>query len=205
MYTKAKILDACKNLFFEQGIANTRLQQIADGVGISVGNLAYHFKNKEAIVEALYENLFSELSDILSRYISAPGFEGLDRQFTDLYIFNTHHSYTFNNLWEIARYYPDIESEWISLNSKINMQLKRRIESCTRAKLLKPEPIASAYDQLAQNLLILINSWIPQQMLRNKPVTEELYKRALWLTIYPYFTPEGISSYNEVIVKDKLS
>ena len=67
--TKQRIIGVSETLFFEQGIANIRLQQIADAAEISVGNLAYHFKNKDAIVVAVYENLFSELSNILSQFL----------------------------------------------------------------------------------------------------------------------------------------
>ena len=56
--TKQRILEAAVFLFNREGVANVRLQQIADETGISVGNLAYHFKNKEAIVSAVYEYLF---------------------------------------------------------------------------------------------------------------------------------------------------
>ena len=41
--TKQKIVHASIKLFNENGVANVRLQQIADEIGISVGNLAYHF------------------------------------------------------------------------------------------------------------------------------------------------------------------
>ncbi len=34
-----------------------RLQHIADFGGISVGHLAYHFNNKDCIVETLYDEL----------------------------------------------------------------------------------------------------------------------------------------------------
>lgn len=47
--TKQRIILNAKKLFSQNGIANTRLQQIADETGISVGNLAYHFPNKEEI------------------------------------------------------------------------------------------------------------------------------------------------------------
>lgn len=55
--TKQRILKISEKLFFEQGIANVRLQHIADNSGISIGNLAYHFKNKEVIVEEVYNEL----------------------------------------------------------------------------------------------------------------------------------------------------
>jgi hypothetical protein len=51
--TKQKILNTSIRLFNEDGMANVPLQQIAKEIGISPGNLAYHFKNKEAIIEAM--------------------------------------------------------------------------------------------------------------------------------------------------------
>ena len=50
--TKQKIILSALQLFNENGIANVRLQHIADEAFISIGNLAYHYKNKEAIVKA---------------------------------------------------------------------------------------------------------------------------------------------------------
>ena len=70
--TKQKILESAIRLFNGDDMANVRLQQIADETGISVGNLAYHFKNKEAIVTAVYEGLFEEFAQILSTYMSSP-------------------------------------------------------------------------------------------------------------------------------------
>ena len=51
--TKRRILDAALDLFNENGLVNVRLQHIADQAQMSVGNLAYHYANKEAIVTAL--------------------------------------------------------------------------------------------------------------------------------------------------------
>jgi AcrR family transcriptional regulator len=63
--TKERIIQNSKRLFSENGIANTRLQQIADETQISVGNLAYHYANKEEIVQGVYNQILGELSGIL--------------------------------------------------------------------------------------------------------------------------------------------
>jgi len=55
-----------------------RLQQIADETGISVGNLAYHYSNKEAIAESLIAHIIEELENILRSYGSHASFSDLD-------------------------------------------------------------------------------------------------------------------------------
>lgn len=110
--TKQRIIDAAIHLFNTHGLANVRLQQIADETGISVGNLAYHYKNKDAIVAAVYEQLFVEFHEILSQYLIHPGLDDFDRQL-DMYacFFDRHPSYLVD-LFEIERSYPDIIHQW---------------------------------------------------------------------------------------------
>jgi len=122
---KTKIIESAQKLFFTEGIASLRLQQIANDAGISVGNLAYHFKNKEALVYTVYENLFTQLAQILSQYMADQELTGFDKQFSALYDFYMHNSFTSNNLWEIDRSYPDIQNEWLAVTNKILLQLKK--------------------------------------------------------------------------------
>ena len=117
--TKHRILDHVENLFFEHGIANVRLQQIADNTGISVGNLAYHFKNKEIIVEAVYEGLMENVSDILVNYNKYTGLKNFDSKFSVLFQFMKKKKIYFVNFWEIKRNYPDVNEKIEQVNHKI--------------------------------------------------------------------------------------
>ena len=51
--TRQEILDAARRLFNQRGYNGVSLQDIARSVGISKGNLSYHFQKKEGIAEAL--------------------------------------------------------------------------------------------------------------------------------------------------------
>lgn len=189
--TKLKIVQVSEQLFFEVGIANVRLQQIADAAEISVGNLAYHYNNKEAIVFAVYENLFTQLSTILSQFIIHQQLDGFDKQFAALYHFYSENSFTYNNQWEIERNYPEIHSEWLSTMNKITLQFKKRIEFNVKNGYLKPEVFKGAEDALAQNLSVLSHSILPLQLLRKKIIKETEYKRLLWSLLMPVFTEKG--------------
>lgn len=198
--TKLRIVKISERLFFEYGIANVRLQQIADEAGISVGNLAYHYKNKEAIVVAVYDSLLNELSDILSSYLIYPNLTDFDKQFSDLFSFLNDNPFYQNNIWEIERNYPHIKEEWSRLNNKILLQLRKRIQYNEQRGILKKESYKSEHDLIAQNLFLSINFWIPQQLLRGKPAEERNFKKALWGILYPYFTTKGQEEFNTLIV-----
>ncbi|MFQ9858590.1 MAG: TetR/AcrR family transcriptional regulator [Evtepia gabavorous] len=51
--TRRAILDMAKTLFSQQGYNAVSIGEIAGALGISKGNVTYHFKRKEDIMEAL--------------------------------------------------------------------------------------------------------------------------------------------------------
>ena len=55
--TKERILEAARILFNQHGSDEISTRQIAAELGISHGNLCYHFARKEDIIEALYKQL----------------------------------------------------------------------------------------------------------------------------------------------------
>ncbi len=57
--TKDRILAAAIRLFNEQGTGAVSTNHIAEGAGLSPGNLYYHFHNKEEIIRAIFERLFT--------------------------------------------------------------------------------------------------------------------------------------------------
>lgn len=60
--TRDKILAGALDLFNEKGCMNTSTRHIANKLGISVGNLYYHFKNKEEIIFGIYEEFMNSLT-----------------------------------------------------------------------------------------------------------------------------------------------
>jgi AcrR family transcriptional regulator len=193
--TKERIRRVAEKLFFEEGIGNVRLQQIADETGISVGNLAYHFKNKDALVQVVYDKLFEDFSKILSNYLQLPDLRDFDQLFELLYHFYTKHSFYINNIWEIERSYPDIKKSWSGFNQKIILQIEKRIEYNFQRGVLLSEPYQGTYHHLAESIWININCWIPQQFLQGKKTTLNLYLRAIWNLLIPYLTPKGRMEY----------
>ena len=193
--TKQRILEAAIRLFNMDGIANVRLQQIADETGISVGNLAYHFKNKEAIVTSVYESLFEEFSQILSAYLISPSLADFDQQLTQYHAFFAKYKFYLIDLFEIERSYPAIINRWHQFVGKMLIQIRKRLEYNVQRGILLPEPVAGIYDILTNNIWMTVTFWIPQQVLKGQPFSEPLFKDAVWAQVSPYFTSKGLSEF----------
>lgn len=61
MKTKDKILETALELFNTSNTQAATTNHIAAAMGISPGNLHYHYKNREEIIFSLYERMFDEL------------------------------------------------------------------------------------------------------------------------------------------------
>lgn len=59
----ARTLEAALGLFSSQGFGATSMRQIADGAGLSVGNVYHHFPSKEAIFARLLEQYWEKVLD----------------------------------------------------------------------------------------------------------------------------------------------
>ncbi|CAM3796251.1 putative HTH-type transcriptional regulator TtgW [compost metagenome] len=65
MKTRDRILECALQLFNHQGEPNVSTLEIANEMGISPGNLYYHFHGKEPLVLGLFERFEDELTPLL--------------------------------------------------------------------------------------------------------------------------------------------
>jgi AcrR family transcriptional regulator len=52
---RQRLLEAAKDLFHRHGIASTTIALVAQNAGVPTGNVYYHFRSKEALVEAVLD------------------------------------------------------------------------------------------------------------------------------------------------------
>lgn len=62
--TKSNILQKAIELFNETGTASTSMNALAEAIGISAGNLQYHYKSKEDVIRDIYEVMFTDWQSI---------------------------------------------------------------------------------------------------------------------------------------------
>lgn len=77
--TRHELLDAAIELFLRQGIANTTLKDIADKTGKTRGAIYWHFENKDAVIQALWErnaDTFYQAFSNLATQITLPDLAG---------------------------------------------------------------------------------------------------------------------------------
>lgn len=183
-------------------MANVRLQQIAEEIGISVGNLAYHFKNKKAIVTAINDDVHEEISEILSTYRLFPNLMDFDMQLTKYFDFAQRYPFYFLDLLEIERQYSEVHAKRQQYISKMVSQIRKRFDFNCQRGIIQTENRRGVYDSVANSIWVLITFWMPQEQVKggNGNIRINQFKEAVWNQIYPYFTETGIKEYEQLIL-----
>lgn len=109
MKTRDRILSASLALFNEEGEARQSAVDIANVLQMSPGNLYYHFKGKDAIIRALFDNFEHEMRIILR------GSRGKITSIEDNWVYTYiileevfDFRFFYRNLGELLARYPDL-------------------------------------------------------------------------------------------------
>ncbi|MEM6722825.1 MAG: TetR/AcrR family transcriptional regulator [Bacteroidota bacterium] len=200
--TKQRILDTSIRLFNSKGIASVRLQQIAEEIGISPGNLAYHFKNKEAILSAVNCELVEEAGIILKNYRRVPNLLDFHLQLSHYFEFLERYPFYFLDELEIERTYPSIGKIRREQLQQMQTQIQQRFTYNVERSILRPEPRAGIYESVVNTIWVLITYWVPVNLAKGNhlEVQEEHFKEVIWNQIFPYLTDIGKQEFEQLIL-----
>ncbi|WP_146909489.1 TetR/AcrR family transcriptional regulator [Arenimonas daejeonensis] len=157
--TRQRILDASLAMFNEQGEPNVTTNHIADELEISPGNLYYHFRNKDDIIE----QLFQRYEERMDTALVSP--EGRLRDLEDIWL-QLH--LMFECIWEYRFLYRDLV-DILSRNRRLRLRfsriLKRAAEGASsgmkglvQAGVMRAS--AAEVEATATNILVVATFWM---------------------------------------------
>lgn len=196
--TKQHIQDHALKLFNQKGFVNVRLQHIADAAFVSVGHLAYHFKNKDSIVESLYDELRGKQEQLLNEYRVVPLFEDINSYFASNYEIQCIYMFFYVDTLEILRAYPEIQKKHF-LNVQWQLtQLKTMIGfNCARGAFNKLADEQQTF--LAWQLRSLIDMWPYLKKVQGvSQIGQLLFLSDMWAVLTPFFTDMGNKEYQQL-------
>lgn len=207
--TKNKIIETAINLFNEKGCLNTSTRHIADTLGISVGNLYYHFKNKEEIVI----EIFLEYINIIFKEVKL-----LDLEKSEIFLLKNFLVDTLDSDVKYRFLHLELNLLLVSFPKfKVIMQEQLQNEIKMIKELLTHQVKHGYLKEMSENekSFLVSNSWIIATTnltywnLLSSDVIENVKKGSLnvYYLIKPYLTQksledENIKNIEELLLKD---
>jgi len=197
--TKQYISDKALILFNEKGFVNVRLQHIADSAFVSVGHLAYHFKNKEDLILSLYKKLKEKQEQLLTECRVLPLFEDIDFLLHNMYQLQQQYRFFYLDTLEVLRAFPEIAEKHRELLRFQRQQIKFMMEfNASRGSFIQPK-YSEQFQQLAHIFCLAMDNWISYQHINgNNTPDESTYCADLWSILRVLFTDMGNPEFRQL-------
>lgn len=199
MTTKERILGSAVGLFNRFGYVNVRLQYIADEANLSVGNLAYHFKTKEAIFEAIYYNLEKEQKILLTDLRVVPLFENINNHLKDTFRLHQKYSFFYSDTLEIIRSFPQIKKRYREYTKWYIAQIETLIAFNVSRGVFENSKINDQITTLAELYWMTIELWLYQSRIRGVDmILEKDFMNTVWRVFLPYLSEVGQTEFMQI-------
>ena len=213
MKTSEKIATIALVLFNEQGERNVTTNHIAANLGISPGNLYYHFKNKEAIIRKIFESYSVELLESFTPVLDSEEdtLVLLKRYLDCIFTLMWKYRFFYGNLPQILQRDNVLHKSYLDVQKRSQVNLNLIFNSFVERKILDIN--VEEVKPLVTSLHLIIFSWLSYQlsMSFNSTITEKIVYQGVLQVIAimkPYTTTLGreqlkllesdISSFNKI-------
>lgn len=202
--TKEKIVQTAIKIFNEKGFKNATSRDLAEAMGISRGNLSYHYKSKADLIMDVYKHIF-EANEISLLPSGLVGLSHFNEVFKLLIDFQDRYRFFFLDIIEILRDYPEIGTLYRERAQRRMAQGRALINYYIGSGLFHPEPLPGLYDQLTNTVATVRVFWLNQAWIKEGcvdgrvPMNKKNALEAIWALHYPHLTEKGKEEYFEII------
>lgn len=164
--TRERILELSLKLFNEFGEPNITTTVISEEMSISPGNLYYHFRNKDDIVNSIFVQFEEEINRRLA--ITAERKPSIEDVWLYLH-------WMFELVWRYRFFYRDL-NDLLSRNRKLELHFKQILAYKIRVakqlcEQLRSEKALEAddlqIDALSTNMVVVATYWLSYEYVRN--------------------------------------
>ncbi|NRA60405.1 MAG: TetR/AcrR family transcriptional regulator [Psychrobium sp.] len=181
MKTKDRIIAGSIELFNLQGERNVTTNHIAAHIGISPGNLYYHYRNKDDIIRSIYKLYEKNLDQMFQpQEQSSVGMDEmlyyLDRVFYSMWQFR----FFYANLPDILARDDELHQRYLIAQQRLYQRMITILEQMRSLKMISLDD--AMVGDLAHTLKLVVTFWISyqhtqtQQMITKETVSQGVIK-----------------------------
>ncbi len=199
MKTRLKIIKTATRMFNEHGYNSINLFELSNKLGISRGNLTYHFSDKGSLLRAISDEMWSKIEAERSKTIQLPSFENLHNEVQLYYKFQKEYAFIFTDPNVISQ--PFIRKKFKEMTNKTIADIKAGIAFSINAGNVVEEPAPGTYNNIAFITWMLAFYWHAQKEICDI-YNEVDGEKIIWSFMLPHFTKKGKASFIKFFGED---
>lgn len=202
MKTKERICVTALQLFNREGVKEVTLRKIAKEMGISQGNLNYHFRTKGEIVSTLYFELVDKMNAVTDKMTNQNSvFSHLFESSFEMMNIFFEYRFLMKDFYSVLHSHPDLKSHYKELQFIRKQQYLQLFHQLVNQNLIRHEEFEDEYSRLYERMTILGDNWINTAILFSEENQKmvEYYHKLLFEVLYPYLTNFGKVEFKTLI------
>ncbi|BDM62758.1 TetR family transcriptional regulator [Shewanella sp. NFH-SH190041] len=177
MKTRDKIVQASLALFNEHGERNITTNHIAAHLGISPGNLYYHFRNKEDIIRSIFSQYEEHLASGFQPYRDQPvTVELLMGYFDAMFYVMWQFRFMYANLADILSRDEELKRRYLTAQQQVLSRCSHVLSQLRQDGYLAID--ADKVTELADTIKMIVSFWISYQLTQSD--MESIAKHTLY-------------------------
>ena len=201
MSKKQHIIDGAIALFNDKGYSAVTLFELAKGLNMSRGNLAYHFKDKDMLLSTIAQQMWDQIEQERSKSRQLPSFENLHNEVKLYYKYQRQYGFVFTDPHVLK--HNIIVKQFRQMTEESINDIKASIAFSIQLGNMRKEPYPGVYNNLALTTWMLTFFWLPQQVIRGDKTTTD-GDQMIWSLVLPHLTEKGIRSFQKFFGKEVL-
>lgn len=198
MKTRDKIIETTIQLFNEQGTKGVTTNHIAAAIGISPGNLYYHFRNKEDIIRAIFEQMdaygLEQYQQILDRF--QPGsLETMEQTFVMIQAYNWRYRFFKRELTSLILNDQLLKERFLQTHHTMLGVIRQSNDYSVATGTLKPMP-EKEMTLFTEEIWLVTLFWLNYLEVGGEEVNDKTLRRGIDLlrnVIRPHLTTKALA------------
>jgi AcrR family transcriptional regulator len=155
--TRDRILDASLALFNQEGLAGVSTHRIAAELGISPGNLHYHFRTKELIVSWLFRRFEDRLAPCIDASASVTALDDLWLSLHLTFEAIDEYRFIYRDIEFLLKGFPELEARAQALTARNLLAAKALCAGLATAGVIDASP--EDVEMLALQIVFATTCW----------------------------------------------
>jgi AcrR family transcriptional regulator len=184
MNTRERILATALRLFNESGTAPASTNHIADALGISPGNLYYHFRNKEEIIRALFEQVFARWDQLYTmRNDRLPTLDDLRQLVKATFSVSLEYRFIYRELIALLRHDDQLQRRWVEIRARGFAGFQELFDQFVAAGVLRAPKDPANVTRLAELCWLISEFWLASVEVSGESVDSAQMQRGIALML----------------------
>lgn len=193
--TKERILDAAHALFNRKGVPAVTMRQLAQAAEMSQGNLNYHFRTKEEILEALHGRLLAAARGINQSLLDdGVRLQRLRASVAEGFAVLYDYRFFLRDLNWILRESPRLRAAFKDVEAVRRAMYERVFADAVERGVMREEAYQGEHESLVTLIRVFSDYWLSSAEIYDrgrKAVIVARYAQLFEDVLYPYLTEEG--------------